>query len=460
MEPRIAAALIDSAGARRVSFSKLLEAAGIEVTLSAPHGLSTIASLSASRHGLIFVSFEEPLPRAIQTVEEIARVLPEAIIVAFGDEADTNTYRRALAAGAKYLIDTPVSENETRAIIEAIGPRPVRAVPEAGSVIVVAGQKGGIGKTTISVNLASSLAHDQRGSVLLMDLDPDFGDAGIMLDLNTNYSTARAARDHAEFEFESFKQSLAVHPSGAHLLGAPQTFGERLGTSPDDLKQLIAFASKAFDYILIDTPCMLSESVMAALVVADVTLVTTALEFGSLRNTTLMLGEMAYEGIGPERTVMIANHIDPVAGFSVGDAAEVLERESIWEIPYDKAMRKSTQLGSPLTLSRPKAAASKSLRALAGRLGEDPTRIDRRLVVRGESLAPPEVRARFVSTLRRETTPSPVFIFSSGKRATTYHTGHCAAGKRLTSAVTSGRAELPGHLKPCRKCLGESAAAA
>ena len=460
MESRIAAVLIDSDDIRRASFSRLLESAGLEVVLSAPHGLSTISSLTASQHGLVFVSFEEPLPRAIQTVEEVARVLPDAIIVAFGDEADTNSYRRALAAGAKYLIDTPVSEKETRAIVEAIGPRPVRATPDAGSVVVVAGQKGGIGKTTISVNLASALAHDQHGSVLLVDLDSDFGDAGIMLDLNTNYSTARAARDHAEFEFDSFRQSLAVHSSGAHLLGAPQNFGERLATSPEDLQQLIAFASKAFDYILIDTPCMLNESVMAALLVADVTLVTTALEFGSLRNTTLMLNEMAYEGIPPERTVMIANHIDSVSNFSVGDVAEVLERESVWEIPYDPMMRKSTQLGSPLTLSRPKAAASKSLRALAGRLGEDPTRIDRRLAIRGESLAPPEVRARFVTTLRRETAPPPVFIFSSAKRANTYHSGDCPAAKRLTSAVTGGWAELPGHLKPCRKCLGETATAA
>ncbi|MGE0601553.1 MAG: CpaE family protein [Dehalococcoidia bacterium] len=460
MESRIAAALVDSDELRRASFSRLLEAAGIEVAFSAPHGLSAIAALSKTEHSLVFVSFEEPLPRAIQTVEEVARVLPDAIIVAFGDEADTNSYRRALAAGAKYLIDTPVSENETRAIVDAIGPRPVRAAPETGSVVVVAGQKGGIGKTTISVNLASSLANDQRGSVLLMDLDPDFGDAGIMLDLNTNYSTARAARDHAEFEFESFKQSLALHSSGAHLLGAPQNFAERLATRPEDLQQLIAFASKAFDYILIDTPCVLNESVMAALAVADVTLVTTSLEFGSLRNTTLMLSEMAYEGISPQRTVMIANHIDPVSGFSVGDAAEVLEREAIWEIPYDPAMRKSTQLGSPLTLTRPKAAASKSLRALASRLGEDPSRIDRRLAIRGESLAPPEVRARFISTLRRETAPPPVFIFSAGKRATTYHTGDCPSGKRLSAPVAGGWAELPGHLKPCKKCLGEAVAAA
>ena len=433
-------------------------AAGLRVELDTRLGIAEVAAVTRGASETIFVAFEEPLPRAVQAVEELALALPDAVIVAYSDEATTHAYRRSIAAGAKYLIDTPASASEMRAIVEALGPRK-QPLGDTGTVAVVAGQKGGIGKTTISVNLASTLARESKGSVLLVDLDPDFGDAGMLLDLNTNISTARAARHQAEFEFESFKRSLAVHESGAFLLGAPQSFSERLATAPDDLQALIAFASRAFDYVLIDTPCMLNETVIAALSVADVTLVTTTLEFGSLRNTNLMLREMEREGIRPERSVLVANHTDPLPSFSAGDAAEVLERESIWEIPFDKAMPRSTQLGQPLILTQPKSAASKSLRALASRLGDDPARIDRRVAVRSESRAPQQARERLFSVLGRERAEDsqPVYIFSAAARSTTYHASGCKVEQRLSRRSAAPLRELPVNLKPCRVCLKAAA---
>jgi|GEM_PF-6142932 len=459
MDYRPSAALIDSEPGRRIALSRLLSAAGLELVVEKAIGIEAVETVRRAAPDLVFIAFEEPLPRAIHAVEELSACAPGAVVVGFADEADTNAFRRAIEAGAKYLIDTPASEAEMRAILQALGPREPRPVRETGTVAVIAGQKGGIGKTTVSVNLASTLARDNRGSVLLVDLDPDFGDAGILLDLNTNLSMARAAREQAQFEFESFKRGLSVHESGAYLLGAPQSFAERLGASPDDLEALIRFASRAFDYVLIDTPCVLNDTVMAALSVADVTLVTTTLEFSSLRNTSYLFRELLEAGVSPERAVLVANHIDPVASFSPGDAAEILEREAIWEVPYDRAMPRSTQLGVPLTTSRPKSAASKSLRALAYRLGEDPARIDRRLAVRGTPSAPAEVRERLISLVRPKPA-GPLFAFGAGKRSTTYHQEGCKVERRLAERRMAVLEELPRGLRPCRVCLGDATAAA
>lgn len=185
-------------------------------------------------------------------------------------------------------------------------------------------------KTTVSVNLASTLAKEHHGSVLLIDLDPDFGDAGLLLDINTNDSTARAARDQSRFEFDSFRRICSIHESGAYLLGASQRFSERVATNPSDLEALLQFAAQSFDFVLVDTPCTLDDLVVTAFNTADLTLLTTTLEFGSLRNAVLLQANMAYEGTSRERTLVLANHTDRVAAFSAGDAAEVLGREKIW----------------------------------------------------------------------------------------------------------------------------------
>jgi pilus assembly protein CpaE len=461
MDQDLIAVLIDDDRERRALMARLLTSAGIRTESEVSHGIQAIRPITTFQPSFIFVSFEEPLSRAIQTVESVSLAAPDAVIVGYADDASTFAYQRAIRAGAKYLIDTPTSEREMQAVVESIRPRTAAGGRAAGSIVTVAGPKGGIGKTTISVNIASSLAHENKGSVLLIDLDPDFGDAGILLDLNTNYSTARAARDQGDFEFESFKRALSLHESGAYLLGAPQRFHERLGTTPEDLKSLVAFASQAFDYVILDTPCTLDDLVITAFNSADVTLLTTTLEFASLRNAALLLENMVYEGTPRERVVVVANHTDSLSAFSPGDAAEVLERQSVWEIPFDPAMPKSTQVGRPLTLSQPKSLASMSLRALASRLGEHPDRIDRRITVRGESVAPQEVRERLFSIVRA-TRPvaEPAFIFSAAKRANTYHVNGCPVEARLATRLEAPLADLPGHLKPCRVCLPEPTAAA
>jgi len=120
-------------------------------------------------------------------------------------------------------------------------------------------------------------------------------------------------------------------------------------------------------------------------------------------------------------------------------------------------------LGQPLAITRPKSAASKSLRALAGRLGEGPARIDRRIAVRGVSLAPAEVRERLASLVARQTEPEPLpairYVFSAAKRANTYHVEGCAVERRLTGRSLAPLDELPANLRPCRVCLGAEAAA-
>lgn len=458
---RLQAVLIDDDAVRRVLFARHLESAGIDVPSAINHGIGALPAIARARPSLVFISFEEPLPRAIHSVEAIAEAAPEAVIVGFSDEATTAAYQRAIRAGARYLIDTPASEREMKAVADAITPHAPAPIRHAGSVVTIAGPKGGIGKTTISVNIASSLAHENKGSVLLIDLDPDFGDAGILLDLNTTYSTARAARDQGQFEFDSFKRALSVHESGAYLLGAPQRFGERLGTTPADLEALIDFASKSFDYVILDTPCTLDDLVLTAFNAADVTLLTTTLEFASLRNAALLQENMVYEGTPRDRVVIVANRTEPVAGFSAGDAAEVLERQSVWEIPYDPAMPRSTQVGRPLTTSRPKSVASMSLRALASRLGESPEKIDRRITVRGQSVAPEDVRQRlFGIVLAARPKPDVQYIFGAGKRATTYHLGGCAMERRLSERATATPWTLPAHLRPCRVCLPEDTSVA
>lgn len=463
------AVVVDDDAERRDRLCAMVNAAGMDVVAVSKHGVALGDLLTAGTPGVVFVSMEEPFARAFQTMAYVSVALPDSEIIAYSSSGSVAAFQHAIRAGARHLLQVPLQESDVRRAVARITERAGAQFPSRrearGDVVSVVGQKGGIGKTTVAVNLAATLAREVKSSVLLIDFDSLFGDVALSLDLVPVYTTSRAAADASRLDFETFRTTLTSHESGAYVLGAAPGPEDWVTVRSEELEALVSFAAGMFDCVIIDTPGARNDAVAASLAVADLALIVTSLELASARNTVLLLDALRAEGYPEEKTLVVANHVSPATGFEPVDLAPLLARQSVWEVPHDPAMRGAMQAGKPLAASSPRSPASLSLPALAHRIAIEPERVDRRRAVRGERRPlGDELRLRLesaLSHLRPEGEPGrPVtgmvvaFCASRVLDSQVYHVPGCHRERRI---LPENRSEVPlervpRELRPCRVC--------
>ncbi|MGH2631983.1 MAG: AAA family ATPase [Tepidiformaceae bacterium] len=381
--------VVDDDAAMRGKLSGLLVAAGQDVVACSNHTSLAGDLARVEQPAVVFVGIEAPLSRHLQTVQFLSELLVDAWVIAYSSLTQISVFQQAVRAGARLLLELPFEVKALeRALAAAAGaklPSSEPAAGNAGRIISIVGQKGGIGKTAVSVNLASALAQETKSSVLIVDFDTSFGDVGLALDVESPTTVARAAFDISRMDISEFKASITSHESGAFVLSAPGHVGEWLRVTPDDLEALVTTAATLFDYVLVDTPGAFNDAVASAIAISDNLLVVTSLELTSAKNTSMLLEILGAEGYEMSHTMIIANHTFADTGLRITDLAPVLSCDSIWDVPFDADMRIASQVGRPLVMTNPESFAAKSLSALAHRLATEPTRIERRKVLRAEA---------------------------------------------------------------------------
>lgn len=389
MESALTAAVVDDNPDSRDKLTRTLAQAGMAVSLSCGTSVRDFGRVVIDDPSMIFVTLEDPFARAVRAVEYLSASLPDTPIVAISTSTATSVFQQAVRAGAKFLIEAPLQQAAIARVLGALGvstaPKPGLA-RGTGRVIAVVGQKGGVGKTALSVNLAAALAQNPANHVLIVDFDMSFGDVGLTMDVTSDTTTAQAAHHLSATDRDDFKRNVVAHPSGASVLGAPARVGEWLKVTPEQLEALIETAAALYDYVILDTPGAFNDAVATAMDLADNILIVTSLELSSVKNTALLLDVLDEEGTSGERSLIVANCTSPDTGINTIDLVPSLKRDSIWKVPYDPAIRKASQVGKPAVMANPTSPASQSILAMARRIEVSPERIDRRSEVRGEAL--------------------------------------------------------------------------
>lgn len=401
----LAVAVIDDDEESRANLCAMLKDEGLNVVSSVPHGMANTVAALSERPQLFFVSFEHPILRSVQTIDYFSTALPDAPILAYARSEEVSVFQQAIRAGARHLLHAPIQRDDARRALRqvaGIGSSANALTGSTGRVISVVGQKGGIGKTALSVNLASALARDTRSSVLIIDFDTTFGDVGLTMDTNSPTTVAQAAQDLTLMDRDTFKNSVSEHESGAFVLSAPAHVGEWLHVQPAELEALVDVGASLFDFVVVDTPGAYNDAVAAAISVSDNLLIVTSLEVTSVKNTSILLSVLEEEGYPAGHSQVVVNNTVASTGLKITDAPAVLERTSLWNIPYEPSMRYAATHGLPIVLRKPNSPASESIVALAKRIAEHPDQIDRRASLREQTVQRREgFRARLRAALSR-----------------------------------------------------------
>ncbi len=358
----------------RKLLSTWLTRQGYEVTV-ANDGWEALKAVRAKAPDLVITDVNMPnmngleLTRRLRADHRTARI-PVIMLSARKQADDVLT---GYAEGADEYIPKPVEMAVLAAKVEVLIRRFATRQGEAvakrgGNVVLFVHGKGGVGCTTLAVNAAVALAATTIYRVTLLDLNLEFGNAPMLMNLTSGRTLADLAENaHEALDEATFATYLEQDRSGVRVLaGSDLPERAELVTVPA-VQQAIDHLQKQSDYVVIDAPASFSQQVLAALDVADAAVIVTSAHLPSMKATKQALEVLEKLSYPKERTVLVVNRTS-AAGVEMDHAARFFNRKPEIVVPYTEACDDAADRGRPLILVHPDSAASKVIRDLAARI--------------------------------------------------------------------------------------------
>jgi pilus assembly protein CpaE len=320
-----------------------------------------------------FVALDSNPDKALDLVTSLAKSAPDCAILVTSSSTDGNLILRAMRAGAKEFLTQPLKPEDLAAALQRVSRQ--RFGSTGGSargctVIAFTGATGGVGTTSLAVNLGCSLAADQANSVVLLDLDLCLGDADVFLDTIPEYTLSDVAQNISRLDLTLLKRSLTKHDTGLYLLPRPVQLEDARVITTDQLSRVLGLLRASFTHVIIDTSKGFNELDMHVLREADTVLLVTQLDLPCLRNVVRLMASFKETGKFDDRVRIVVNRVGYDTGqISLRKAQETIGREIFWQVPNDyRVMIEVRNNGVPLVQQAPRATITQSLNQLANAL--------------------------------------------------------------------------------------------
>ncbi len=348
-------------GTRGREVEALLAAAGIRVTSLAATELAALSQPATRAPQVVLVDLrgQTALPSAIGVLR---RHHPDTAIVLLVETLDPSMMLDAMRAGVTEIVPEPLTQQALEAAVQRVWEVTIDDEP-AGQVFAVLGAKGGIGATSVAVNVASVLAKEAAGEVLLIDFHMAHGDAAVMLGAETKYSVVDALESTHRLDEAYFRGLVVSVPKGPDVLGSSER--HVVGTpGADRVRQLIEFASRTYRYVVLDLP-RADLTILDGLDAVRRIVLLVNQELAAVRGAA-RLTESLGQRYTRERIALALARVDKGADIESADVERVVGLPVTYTIPNDyRACVRAANQGVPLVRSEPTNKVAGALKALA-----------------------------------------------------------------------------------------------
>jgi pilus assembly protein CpaE len=292
--------------------------------------------------------------------KELHRLVPGLMTVGAYDPSRLNEGQsegtlviELLRSHVRDFLRRPISPIEFREVLDRLFSQPAPGQVRGGRIVSFVSNKGGVGKSTLSVNVGCALAARHPGQVLLVDASLQLGICAFMLDLQPGATILDAARERERLD-ETMLRGLTVgHESGLRLLAAPADALEATDITDEALARILNLARRTFRYVLVDTFPLLDGVVMTALDMSDLVFLVfqgTAPTVAGVARLLPVLEDLGFSR-ARQRMVLSRNHRRFLGSLTVGDIEARLERPIDFVIPYERQALVAMNSGRPYILS-------------------------------------------------------------------------------------------------------------
>jgi pilus assembly protein CpaE len=299
-----------------------------------------------------------------------------SLVLAFSRRPDASL-RDIVRTGAVDLLQLPIDDKDLAEAVERgielaglaptlVAPAPAPAAPAESSsgpatVYTIASATGGCGKTFYATNLAYFLTHFTKKRVCIVDLDLQFGEVSTALRLRPKYTIFDALQreDTDEADLQAHIEEYCVqHETGVSVLAAPREPSEADRISPPDVTRILEAVRNRFDYVIVDTPPALAETVLVAFDLSDMLYVMCTLDLPSVRNMSVFLGTLERLKVPTDNVRLVLNKAESDVGIDIEQVTKLFPQGFESVLPYAKEVSRSINLGMPVMAASPTAEIS------------------------------------------------------------------------------------------------------
>jgi pilus assembly protein CpaE len=384
--------IVDDIPETREHLTKLLGfEEGIDVAGTAGTGEDAIQMAMDLRPDVIVMDINMPGMDGVAAAEIVSQRLPTSPIIMMSVHGEAEQLKRAITAGAREFLVKPFSADEFATSIRRVFERelarreqaaasmpvaptaPIRA-EDLGEhqILAVFSPKGGAGRTTVATNLALALHKETGGSVCLVDANLQFGDVGVLLNLNPKNRSMLDAVDGGEPDREIINSVVIDHSTGIHVLLAPPSPEGADLVTPAYLRKMVDTLRETHDFVVVDLPSALNDHSLAVMDMADQIVVLTALEITTIKNVRLFLEVADQLEYDRSKIRLVVNRGDSAQGIRLADVEASIRRSIDGSIVSDGRLAVlAVNRGVPFVVSHPDGALSRDIAKLARTLAGD-----------------------------------------------------------------------------------------
>jgi pilus assembly protein CpaE len=340
------------------------------------------ALMAAERdHSEVLLAFTPTIAEVLELLVQSRKTRPEmGIVVAIPGPAN-GSLGEALMAGAHEIVILPAERAVVAAAVQKAVARVSTAAQADGAVdarsplIAVLGPKGGVGKTTVATNLATTLAAAGR-RVLLVDLDLQFGDVGLVLGVAPDRTIHDLVTSQGRLDGESLAGFIGRTADGVEVLLAPARPDQAEAVTAERLAEVLDVATREYEAVVVDTPPAFTSATITAVDRAQHLVMVGSLDLPGLKNMKVGLETLDLMGVDRASVLTVLNRANSKVGLLGHEVKQVLGRTPDVSIPSDRALPRSTNSARPIVAADPRSAPAKALRALGQRIAGELSKTD------------------------------------------------------------------------------------
>ena len=328
---------------------------------------------------------------------------PATSVILIRRRVDTSVLAEALRSGMREVVEerdlTGLGSAVGRAkqVWQALnGPVAPGGSGSRGQLVTVFSPKGGVGKTTLAVNLGIALSEKGKHRVCVVDLDLGFGDIAITLQLIPARTIADAVHFESGLEFSVLEPLLTPHNTGISALVAPVQPDAKDSIPAALVGRILSMLKDNFDYVVVDTAPTFDEFVLQAFDETDQLLLVTTLDVPTLKNVKIAVETLDLLNFPKARRRLVLNRADDKVGLSAEEVESTLGMKIDAAIPTSAQVANATNSGEPITSAIPKHPVSVAVTnlgrtfitaapALEEATKTSPTRVQKRGLLRRNS---------------------------------------------------------------------------